>query len=103
MKRVIDGKIYDTETATLIDEAAASCSLSDFGYWEESLYRTPRGRYFIAGSGGPMSRWARQIEMNTWSGGAGIEPLSESEALHWCEERGIDAETIGEHFKLELA
>lgn len=37
MKRVIDGKRYDTETAELVAEASAICSGSDFDYWEESL------------------------------------------------------------------
>ncbi len=101
MKRVIDGKVYNTQTAQLIDEVAASCPCTDFAYWEESLYKTKKGRFFVAGEGGPMSRWSQAIDSNSWSGGAGMKVLTESEALEWCEENGIDADIIAEHFEVE--
>lgn len=101
MKRVIDGKRYDTETAELIAEASASCPSSDFAYWEESLYKTRNGRFFVAGEGGPMSRWSRRIDSNSWSGGEGMEVLTADEALAWCEKHQVDAGTIAEHFEIE--
>ncbi len=103
MKKVIDGKRYDTETATLIASAESSCSSSDFRWWEEDLYRTPRGRYFVAGSGGPMSKYSQSIDANNWSGGEGIEVIDDAEALAWCEKHNIDADIIAQYFTIENA
>ena len=59
MKAIINGLRYDTDKATLIGEASHGYA-SDFQHWEAGLYKTPRsGRFFLAGSGGPMTRWSR--------------------------------------------
>lgn len=84
MKRIVDGKRYDTETATLIDETQR-CK-GDFRDYREALYRTRTGRWFLEGEGGPMSRWA-QGEMGAggcWAG-EGLEPVSAEEAREWLE------------------
>jgi hypothetical protein len=103
MKRVIDGKRYDTDTAQRIAGAESSCNPGDFRYWEETLYRTKRGAYFIHGEGGAMSRWSRPVGSNGQTGGEGIEVLTEDEARQWCENRGIDADVIAEFFEIEDA
>jgi hypothetical protein len=97
MQRVIDGKRYDTETATLIGEDAFG-NRGDFHAWEESLYRTPKGHFFLAGSGGARSSWGKQVTQNTWSGGEGLRAMSPAEALQWCEDHEVDADVIAEHF-----
>ena len=54
MKKIICKKEYDTETATLIQK----CTVGSFGDpagYEESLYQTPEGLYFIYGVGGEAS------------------------------------------------
>jgi hypothetical protein len=85
MKAIIEGRRYDTNKAELIGEADSGGNVNDFSYWEAGLYRTPRaGRYFLAGSGGPMTLWARRVDGNSRSGGSGIKPLSADEALEWA-------------------
>jgi hypothetical protein len=98
MKKIIDGKRYDTEKAILIGEATSDNAYpGDFRYWEANLYRTPKsGRYFLAGNGGAMTRFARSCGDGT-CGGYGLFPMSPAEALEWAE-RNLDAETIEEHF-----
>jgi hypothetical protein len=97
MKKVIDRKLYNTDTAELIHtHSFGSCR--DFGYFVEELYITKSGRFFVAGKGGARSRWGRRVDQNTWSGSSGIEGLSKEEALTWCESHGAPAETIVEHF-----
>jgi hypothetical protein len=84
MKKIIDGKRYDTETA----EEVASWSYGnhgDFNRAEETLYRTKHGRWFLHGEGGPRSRFARTVRQNEWSGGSTIEALTEAEAKAWLE------------------
>lgn len=102
MQRIIDGKRYNTETATLVASESYGYK-GDFRYWDEDLYRTPRGRWFIWGEGGPMSRWARSTGQNSWCGGQGILALSEAEALAWCEQHRINPDTIARHFTVEDA
>ena len=78
MRKVIDGKAYDTATATLLAEAEnpSADSTDDIRYWAEELYRTPAGRYFLRGNGGPMSGWGS---------GPRIRVLTESAACRWIE------------------
>ena len=101
MKKVINGKVFDTKTAECIGEWSTGGSGNDFHYCEESLYKTKKGQFFTAGSGGAMSRYAKSCGQNSWGGGDGMELLSEAEALAWCEEYDVDADDIAEHFKVQ--
>ena len=97
MKRVINGKAYDTEKAECIATWSNSYYPGDFHFCEESLYRTKKGAWFVAGSGGPMSKYARSLGSNSWGGGDGLEPISEKEAQEWLESRDFVSE-LEEHF-----
>jgi len=97
MRKVIQGKIYDTEKSHLIGEADANCSPTDFSYWEAGLYRTPRsGRYFLAGHGGPMTSWGQPVQ-GGMGGGSGIRPLDPEHALEWAEQH-LDTEIVEKEF-----
>jgi hypothetical protein len=104
MKRIIDGKSYNTETAELIAEHSASCPCNDFHYFEESLYRTKKGAWFLAGSGNAMSKYSRAIDHNSRGGGDGIEVLTPEEAMEWLESHNF-VDELEEHFsdKIEEA
>ena len=84
MKRIINGKRYDTETATLMGDAGHSYP-SDFEYWREELYRKKTGEFFIHGIGGAMSKYSRSVDCNTFTGGEEIIPLTTKEAQKWVE------------------
>ena len=51
MKRIIDGKVYDTETAHQVGRPWSPAGLgpSDFEWYEETLYRKRTGEYFLHG------------------------------------------------------
>jgi len=85
MKKIINGKRYDTDTATLIGSAGYSYS-GDLEYWTEELYRKKTGEFFLYCKGGALSRYGRQTGQNEWSGGEKIRPLSLKEAQEWAEE-----------------
>lgn len=97
MKKVINGKMYNTETAQEIGSWANGGGWSDFHHQEETLYKKRTGEYFLHGEGGPMTRYAEQVELNSWSGGARIMPLSYAEAQAWAEEH-MDADDYEAHF-----
>jgi len=96
MKKIINGKRYDTETAQLIGSASYS-NRTDFHFWNEELYRKKTGEFFLYGEGGPASKYSRQIEQNTWSGGEQIIPLTLEEAQEWGE-KYLDADEYEEVF-----
>ncbi len=85
MKRIINGKVYDTKTAEHLAGFFNGLSSSDFDYVDEDLYRTKKGEFFLVGEGGAASKWGKphgggMIE------GKGIKTLCQEEALEWCEE-----------------
>lgn len=96
MKKIINGKRYDTETAQLIGSASYS-NRTDFRFWSEELYRKKTGEFFLYGEGGPASKYSRQIEQNTWSGREQIIPLTLAEAQEWGE-KYLDADEYEEVF-----
>ena len=57
MQRTIRNRLYDTTTATLIQHFVSGCYGDPSGY-EEMLYRTPDGYYFLYGIGGKTSPYA---------------------------------------------
>jgi len=100
MRKVIDGKIYDTEIAELIGRynniGKEVQSMSDFHYWEASLFRTKKGQYFLAGQGNALSQFG-ETGQGFSIGGSKIIVLDEREALRWAE-RYLDSEIVERYF-----
>lgn len=59
MKKIICKREYDTETATLVRKYSVGYFGDPAGY-EESLYQTPEGLYFLHVNGGPASPYAEE-------------------------------------------
>lgn len=86
MKKIIKGKVYDTETAKRLAFWENMADARDPHRVEETLYRKKTGEYFVLGSGGGLTRYAEAVEQNRWTGGERIMPLSYEEATRWAEE-----------------
>lgn len=86
MKKMINGKKYDTSTAERTGSWSNGMSSSDFGYCCEELYRKKTGEFFLHGEGGPRSRYARLCGNNEWGCGEAIIPLTYEAARKWAEE-----------------
>lgn len=54
MKKIICKREYDTETATLVKKSSVGYFGDPAGY-EETLYQTPEGLYFLYVNGGAQS------------------------------------------------
>lgn len=91
MKKIIDGRRYDTDTAQKIAEWDCGCARNDFSYVEETLYQKRTGEFFLYGIGGPASWCAYACPTGGYDGGEKIKPLTEKEARRWCEDR-LDAD-----------
>jgi hypothetical protein len=86
MRKILNGLRYDTENGIEIGTASSNLPVNDFGHWEATLYHTPRsGRFFLAGHGGAMSRFAQSAGQNCWQGGSDLIPMTREEALEWAE------------------
>lgn len=101
MRKLISGKVYDTEKATLLAEYAYGYP-GDFSRIYEALYKTPKGNFFLYFEGGPSTEHAVQISRGTWAGGRGIQALTEHEVLDWLEKRNISPDKIIEHLSIEI-
>ena len=91
MKKIINGKRYDTETATEVASFSNSLGQGDFRNLDESLYITKSGNFFLSGEGGPMTKYSRPAG-NMTSGGSDLIPLSKDEALDWLESHDFPEE-----------
>ena len=99
MKKVIDGKVYNTATATHIAYWSNNLPTNDFNYCEQDLYITSKGTYFLAGEGGALSEYAESVG-NGRCGGSSMGIFTKAEALEWCESHEVDADIIAEHFEI---
>lgn len=98
MKRIIDGRTYNTGTAEKICDTGNDEYSTDFRYENSALYITKKGAYFVAGDGGALSRFSA-AKGNGYRGGAGIIPMSRAEAFAEIQRcAGYDTDLITEYF-----
>lgn len=74
MKKIICKKEYDTETATLIKKFTCG-ELGDPTGYEECLYQTEGGLYFVYTAGGEASIYPSE----------GIDRLAKTKVKEWLE------------------
>lgn len=91
MRKIIDGKSYDTDTAKLIG-CQDNGDYGSFDFMSESLYRKRTGEYFVHGEGGARSRYAESQGSGWWSNGEKIIPLDFASASSWAERHLTTAE-----------
>lgn len=100
MKKIINGKRYDTDTAEFIGKWENIYNSADLQYECEELYRKKTGEFFMYGEGGPASSFAVQTGTTSWSGSCKITPITEDEAKKWVEEN-LDGDTYENLFEIE--
>lgn len=83
MKKILNGKMYNTETAVLLGNYCYS-NPTDFLYVRENLYKKKTGEFFIYGEGGALTTYAER-RPDGLCGGEAIRPITENEARLWCE------------------
>lgn len=72
MVKIIDGVKYDTQSSTL-DKKFTYGAPGDATGYEESLYITVGGRYFIYTNGGPQSKYTHED----------ITPIAREQVKDW--------------------
>lgn len=84
MKKIINGRLYNTDTAKLIGSWSNGFCLSDFRYCSEDIYQKKNGEYFMHGDGGAMSRYGKSYG-DGMRGSQDIIPMTEKEVKIWAE------------------
>lgn len=85
MRKIIDGKRYDTETAKEIGTHSSHGGRGDLTWFEEGLYKTRSGAYFLAGEGNAKSHYAESLGNSSFGPGERLTVLTRKEALAWAE------------------
>lgn len=90
MKKIVNGKTYNTETAELIGEYwTRGIKRGDFDYYEETLYKTKEGQYFLHVFGGAHMIPAKMRNGMT-RGSEYIDLISDRQAQEWIATRKME-------------
>lgn len=87
MKKIINGKMYNTETAAAIGRYENGYDCTNYHWYSETLYQKQTGEFFLLGKGGPLSKYQVVVspDGNSCSGGSRIDSLTTDEAKQWGE------------------
>lgn len=85
MRKIINGKMYNTESAKMVAEHWNGLPSNDFKYVSEELYRKRNGEFFLYGKGGPLTDYSVRLNDNCWHGGEDIVPMTVESAKQWLE------------------
>lgn len=100
MRKIIEKKVYDTDTAKFIAEYHNGLSESDYGYICEELYVTKNGQYFLHARGGALNIYSEDNGKNSW-GISKIILMDKNEVYDWLEKYNF-ADIIEEIFEGEI-
>lgn len=93
MKKIIDRRVYNTDTAEEVASWSNGYSITSYEYWCEALYRTRNGAWFLWGEGGARSAYGRSRGRNlVW--GEDIRALDDNQACDWLIDHGFSDEAI---------
>lgn len=84
MKKIIDGKLYNTDTARKVG-AWSEDDRGSFSWYEETLYQKKTGEFFLYGDGHAASPYAKSYSDGTMGPGEAVRPLSYDAARKWAE------------------
>ncbi|MFW8596971.1 hypothetical protein ACOJBZ_02560 [Enterococcus innesii] len=96
MKKIIEGKSYNTETATLIAEFRIG-NRSDAKGIEEEVYQTKKGQYFMYFGGGALTEYREEVSPRNYSDNEDIKLITEKEAKKFAMKH-LDADEFEDIF-----
>lgn len=92
MKRIINGKLYNTETARVIAKSETTTDHSDFGYYCKEIYKKRTGEYFLCQYGYVYTcGWKTEIiPLKVQQTKALLETMGESGVIAYTNEFGVE-------------
>lgn len=97
MKKTINGKTYNTDTAQWVGSWSNNCYANDLDFESATLYCTKKGAFFLHREGGAASSLRAPSALGGFCGGQKIVPLTREDAFKWCQENGVE-DAIEQHF-----
>jgi len=94
MRKIINGKMYNTETAKALVYYNNGLSYTDINHWRATLYKKRNGEFFEEGTGGANTVFGHSCGDNTRCGGSKIIPLTIEEAKQFVIDNGSTEEYI---------
>ena len=86
MKSIIAGRMYNTDTATLVARVENMADVRNFRYKNEELYRKKKGQWFLFGEGHALSEYGKSYGDNTYGWWETIIPYNDDDAKMWLED-----------------
>lgn len=83
MKRKINGKTYDTDAEKAIAIYCNDQPDRSMYHFHEVLYIKADGEYFIHGSGGALTHYAKKYSNRSNASGEAIIPMTVDQAREW--------------------
>lgn len=99
MRKVVNGRVYDTDTAQLVCEWDNGEMPTGLAYVCHGLYRKKTGEFFLHVHGGPATSWAKPTETGGTRGAEHVVLATYDEARELVE-RNADADVYEELFGL---
>lgn len=101
MRRIVNGLLYDTETAAeIVPEIHASewsDDKRDFVLWSfQALFKTRKGTHFLTKVHTRIGGFWRSRDIRLGEGA--IIPKSKDSAFEWCVENDVDPDIVRKHF-----
>ena len=95
----INRKRYNTETADEIAEFSWSNGRGDNNWYEDILYVTKKGNFFLVGEGNASSKWAYACDGGGFSPGSGALAYTKEDAYDRLRDEGqLDEWLIEKYF-----
>jgi len=104
MKKIIQGKTYNTDTSSKIAERGTGRT-ADFSDWFEELHVTKKGNFFVYYWGGANTQFAETFNNGrSRNEGSGIRTIDKDDALSFLDDCFfVDEELVEKHFDIEEA
>ena len=99
MRTKINRKTYDTDNAQPLAIYSNNQPFGSVFRFSEMLYITADGEYFLYGSGGAMTHYAKRYKSRSNASGEAIVPMTVDQAKDWTKRfcaRVIYREIFGE-------
>jgi hypothetical protein len=90
MRQIINGKMYNTETAIVMEEDWNG--KTGLSYFCEVLYRKKNGEFFLHREGGALTSMAVSCPVNSTTGSQKIIPFTDEEAREWAEKHMAESD-----------
>lgn len=99
MKKIIQNKLYDTNTAKRIGSINNGKATDDLFYTEEVLYRKKTGEYFLYCAGGAGTRYAKPQKSGGSKSGEIIIPVDFETAERWTQ-KNLSTQVFEKEFEI---